>query len=123
MTRKEFEELIFDTYNVRADYPFEDDLMTGVFRHTDTGKWFALAMNISAKKLGKTSQMQTDVVNFKCSPEVIESLVGIEPGIYRAYHMNKMHWLTVALSECDEGMISWLLGISYNLTRRKIKRK
>ena len=123
MTRKEFEALIFDTYNVRADYPFEDDLMTGVFRHTDTGKWFALAMNISAKKLGKTSQMQTDVVNFKCSPEVIESLVGIEPGIYRAYHMNKMHWLTVALSECDEGMIFWLLGISYELTRRKIKRK
>ena len=54
MTRKEFEALIFDTYNVRADYPFEDDLMTGVFRHTDTEKWFALAMNISAKKLGKT---------------------------------------------------------------------
>jgi hypothetical protein len=25
MTRKEFEELVFDTYNVRADYPFEDD--------------------------------------------------------------------------------------------------
>ena len=123
MTRKEFEELVFDTYNVRADYPFEDDLMTGVFRHADTGKWFALAMNISAKKLGKTSQMQIDVVNFKCSPEVIESLVGIDPGIYRAYHMNKMHWLTVALSECDEGMISWLLGISYKLTRRKIKRK
>ena len=123
MTRKEFEELVFDTYNVRADYPFEDDLMTGVFRHTDTGKWFALAMNISAKKLGKTSQMQIDVVNFKCSPEVIESLVGIEPGIYRAYHMNKTHWLTVALPECDEGMISWLLGISYELTRRKIKRK
>ena len=123
MTRKEFEALVFDAYNVRADYPFEEDFETGVFRHTDTGKWFALAMNISAKKLGKTSQMQTDVVNFKCSPEVIESLVGIEPGIYRAYHMNKMHWLTVALSECDEGMISWLLGISYNLTRRKIKRK
>ena len=123
MTRKEFEALIFDTYNVRADYPFEDDLMTGVFRHTDTGKWFALAMNISAKKLGKTSQMQIDVVNFKCSPEVIESLAWIEPGIYRAYHMNKMHWLTVALSECDDGMISWLLGISYELTRSKIKRK
>ena len=123
MTRKEFETLIFDTYNVRADYPFEEDLETGVFRHADTGKWFALAMNISAKKLGKTSQMQIDVVNFKCSPEVIESLVGIEPGIYRAYHMNKMHWLTVALSECDEGMISWLLGISYDLTRSKIKRK
>ena len=30
MTRKEFEELVFDIYNVRADYPFEDDLVTGI---------------------------------------------------------------------------------------------
>ena len=83
MTRKEFEELVFDTYNVRADYPFEDDLVTGVFRH-ESGKWFALAMNISEAKLGKSGNMQTDVVNFKCAPEVIESLAEIEPGIYRA---------------------------------------
>ena len=29
MTRKEFESLVFDTYNVIADYPFEDDFVTG----------------------------------------------------------------------------------------------
>ena len=28
-----------------------------------------------------------------------------------------------ALSECDDDTISWLLGISYDLTRSKIKRK
>ena len=122
MTRKEFEALVFDIYNVRADYPFEEDFNTGVFRH-ESGKWFALAMNISAKKLKKDSKMQIEVVNFKCAPEVIESLAGIEPGIYHAYHMNKTHWLTVALSECDNDTISWLLGISYDLTRSKIKRK
>ena len=123
MTREEFEALVLDTYGVRADYPFEDDFVTGVFRHGSSGKWFALAMQISEKKLGKYSKMQTDIVNFKCSPEVIESIVGVERGIYPAYHMNKMHWLTVALSECDDDMISWLLGISYDLTRSKIKRK
>ena len=50
MTRKEFEALVFDRYNTKPDYPFEDDLVTGVFRH-DNGKWFALAMTISANKL------------------------------------------------------------------------
>ena len=80
-------------------------------------------MNIRERKLGKDSEMQTNVVNFKCAPEVIESIAGIETGIYRAYHMNKTHWLTVALSECDNDTISWLLGISYDLTRTKIKRK
>lgn len=122
MTRKEFENIVFDTYNVRADYPFEDDLVTGVFRHGD-GKWFAIAMRIDEGKLGRVGSGRVDVVNLKCAPEVVESIAGIETGVYRAYHMNKVHWLTVALGECDEDTISWLLGISYDLTRRKIKRK
>lgn len=122
MNREEFEALVFDTYGVRADYPFEEDFETGVFRH-ESGKWFALAMHIGERKLGKCGEMQIDVVNLKCAPEVIETIAGTEPGIYRAYHMNKTHWLTVALSECDVDTVSWLLGISYDLTRSKIKRK
>ena len=122
MTREEFEALVFDTYNVGADYPFEEDFTTGVFRHGD-GKWFAIAMNISERKIGHSGDEKIDVVNLKCAPEVVESVVGVEQGIYRAYHMNKTHWLTVALSECDTDTISWLLGISYDLTRSKIKRK
>ena len=122
MTRKEFEAVVLDRFNVRADYPFEDDPVTGVFRH-ESGKWFALAMNISERKLGTAGEGRVDVVNLKCSPEVIESLVGIETGIYRAYHMNKTHWLTVALSQCDDDTILWLLGISYDLTGSKKKFK
>ena len=122
MTRKEFEDLIFDTYNVKADYPFEEDFTTGVFRHA-SGKWFAVAMNICESKLGKNSDAQLDIVNFKCAPEIIESVAGIECGIYRAYHMNKTHWLTVSLSECDTKTVTWLLGISYDLTKRKNRRK
>lgn len=122
MTRGEFEELVLDMYNVRADYPFEDDLVSGVFRH-ESGKWFALAMNISERKLGHAGDRAVDVVNLKCAPEVIESIAGVEPGIYRAYHMNKIHWLTLCLSECDIDTISWLLGISYDLTMPKIKKK
>ena len=122
MTHKEFEELVLDTYNVRADFPFDDDFLTGVFRH-ENGKWFALAMNISERKIGRDGDGKIDVVNLKCAPEVIESLVGIEAGLYPAYHMNKTHWLSVALSECDANTVSWLLKISYDLTKSKIKRK
>lgn len=122
MTREEFEALVLDHYNVKADYPFEDDFTTGVFRH-ESGKWFALAMNISESKLGRDIDSRIDVINLKCAPEVIESIAEIEPGIYHAYHMNKTHWLTVALSECDDDTISWLLSISYDLTRPTIKCK
>ncbi len=122
MTREEFEALVLDTYGIRADYPFEEDFETGVFRH-ENGKWFAIAMKTSWQKLGKCSNMTTNIVNFKCAPEVIESIAGVEQGIYRAYHMNKTHWLTVALEECDVDTALWLMGISYDLTRTKIKRK
>lgn len=122
MTRGEFEALVLDIYNVRADYPFEDDFVTGVFRHTDSGKWFGIAMNIPFAKIRPGGEVNIDVVNLKCAPEVIESIAGVEVGIYRAYHMNKTHWLTVALDECDKDTISWLLGISYDLTRSKIRK-
>ena len=120
MTREEFESFVFDNYNVRADYPFEEDLVTGVFRHGN-GKWFALAMRISERKLGRDSDAPIDVVNMKCAPDVVESLVGVERGIYPAYHMNKMHWITVSLDECDTETLAWLLGGSYELTRTKNK--
>ena len=120
MTRKEFEALLYDRFGVSADYPFEGDFESGVFRH-ENGKWFALAMNISAKKLGIDSDMTTQVVNFKCSPEIIESSVGEEVGVYTAYHMNKTHWLTVCLEECSPDNVEWLLGISYQLTLGKGK--
>ena len=132
MTRQEFEELVLDNYGVRADYPFEEDLVTGVFRH-ESGRWFAVAMNITKRKLdpsadfggerGQGADGRIDVVNLKCAPEVVESIVGVEPGIYRAYHMNKTHWLTAAMSECDGETLSWLLGISYDLTGNKAKGK
>ena len=122
MTRVEFEAFVLDRYNVKADYPFEEDFVTGVFRHEGSGKWFALAMNIPMSKLGLLGKENVDVVNMKCAPEVIESIAGVEPGIFRAYHMNKTHWITVLLAGCDDGMIEWLLGISYDLTRTKIKK-
>ena len=122
MTRENFESLVFDIYNISADYPFEDDSETAVFRHEDR-KWFAIAMNIERKKLCEKEEGRVDVVNLKCAPEVIESLVGEEPGIYRAYHMNKAHWLTVSLEECDGDTIVWLLKISYELTKKKQVKK
>ena len=124
MDRKELENLIFDTYKIKGDNPFEEDFDTTVFRHVVNQKWFALVMNISKSKLGLLESSNIDVVNFKCAPEIIESLAGEEPGIYRAYHMNKMHWLTVALDgSCDSDVIKWLLEISYDLTMPKKKNK
>ncbi len=123
MTRNEFESLVLEAYGTKADYPFDEDFETGIFRHQSSKKWFAIAMKIPRNKIGFLDDKIIDVVNFKCAPEIIESLAGIESGIFRAYHMNKIHWLTVALDMCDSDTVAWLLEISYNLTKPKEKRK
>ena len=118
MTRKEFEVLVLDTYNVKADYPFEEDFETGVFRH-ESGKWFALAMKISEQKIGREGSARIDVVNLKCAPEVVESLAGVESGIYPAYHMNKKSWISVMLDgRVGKEKIFPLIDISYALAKR-----
>ena len=117
MTRGGFEEHVYESYGVKADYPFEDDLISGVFRHSDSGKWFAIAMNVPKRKLGLDGDGSIDIANLKCPPDVVESIAGVEEGVFRAYHMNKMHWLTVALDgRCEDDLIRWLLGVSYTLT-------
>ena len=121
MTRSEFEALVLENYGVNADYPFEGDFETGVFRHGDSKKWFGIAMNIDYSKIVPYKKGTVEVVNLKCAPEVIESVAGVEPGVYRAYHMNKTHWLTLALGECDDATVAWFLNISYDLTQRKRK--
>ena len=96
MTRAELTRYIFDTYSVEPDYPFSDDNVSAVFRHPANRKWFALAMNIPARRLGLPSDARMDIVNLKCDPNLIVSLRGA-PGLFPAYHMSKENWITAAL--------------------------
>lgn len=124
MDKKDFEALVFDTYGIQADHPFEDNPEISVFRHESNQKWFAVSMPVRRKKLAFSGDGCVEVVNLKSAPEVIESLAGIEPGLFHAYHMNKTHWITAVLDgSCDEATLVWLLGISYDLTKKKSKQK
>ena len=74
-------------YGVEPDYPFEGDTVSAVFRRSDNRKWFALVMRLPAERLGIPGSL-LDVVNLKCDPLIIGSLLA-EPGFFPAYHMNK----------------------------------
>ena len=123
MNRQELEALIYDTYGVQAEHPFARDPDTAVFRHTLGRKWFAVIMKIPKRRLGIDGEGDINIVNFKCADEIIFSMQQ-EDGIYPAYHMNKSHWLSVSLdgSVLDE-TVAWLLGISYDLTKKKARNK
>lgn len=123
MTRQQLIEHIKEIYGVTEDYPWENDNVSAVFRHPNNKKWFAVALNISAEKLGLNINKQIDIVNVKCDPLMIGSIVR-ENGIYPAYHMNKNYWISIALDgSADDEKIKWLLDMSFDATNTKIKAK
>ena len=121
MTKQSFLEYCLDTYGTSADYPFEEDFETAVLRHESNRKWYAIVMTISRRKLGIDSDEIIDVVNLKLPTEMFGSF-GVSDGVYPAYHMNKLHWISVILPDAPDDIVQFLVNASFEATRQKIKR-
>ncbi len=123
MNRDDLEQFINENYNAESNYPWLKYPNYEVFRHSNNRKWFALIMDIPKNKLGLPGTDIIDVVNFKCDPLLIGSLLK-EAGFFPAYHMNKESWITVALDKSvNDDTIKMLLGMSYDATALKTHKK
>lgn len=84
-----------------------------VYNVKENGKWYALMMKIPFSKLGITSDEIALILNVKIFPEEKETLLQKE-GVFEAYHMNKKHWISIALNVCkDEAFIEECIENSY----------
>ena len=123
MNRKTFDEYIADVYGSSAEFPWASEPSFAVYRHKSNQKWFAVIMDIPCFKLGLENETVVNVVNLKCDPLLIGSLIK-EDGILPAYHMNKNHWITALLDgSVEEEKLKLLLDISFELTDKKKKTK
>ena len=122
MTREEFFEMCSSSYLTLPDYPFEEDFETAVFRHADNRKWFALSMQVSRRKFGMDRDEVIDVVNLKLPTEMFGSF-GAADGVYPAYHMNKLHWISVLLPDAPNDVVQFLLNASFEVTKSKKKKE
>ena len=144
MTRQEFLAYCKGAFGAEADFPFEKDFETAVLRHRDNRKWFALVMRVPRRKLGgkqagadgaearggfgggfsggapgeAPGDEVVDVVNLKLPTELFGSF-GAAEGVYPAYHMNKLHWISVLLAEAPADLVEFLVGVSFEATKRK----
>lgn len=108
---------IEETYGTAGENLFAKYPDFQVFRHGSNRKWFAVIMQIPAEKLGLSGGGDIRVVNVKCDTRMIGSFRQ-EPGIYPGYHMNKAHWITVALDGTVEAdKLRFLINMSYDLTK------
>ena len=108
---------INDTYFVEPEMIFDGDFDSVVFRHALTKKWFGLVMKITADKLGLNSKDFVYVLNVKGDPFLIDSLIdGVH--FFKAYHMNKTHWITILLKDgTSEETVKMLIDMSYFMTK------
>ena len=122
MAKQEFLEYCLDTYGISPDYPFDEDFETAVLRHADNRKWYAIVMKVSRRKFGIDSDEVIDVVNLKLPTEMFGSF-GTFDGVYPAYHMNKLHWISVLLPDAPEDVVQFLVNMSFGATKNKCKSK
>lgn len=103
-------------FDAEPEYLWEHDNESAVVRHKENNKWFGVFLSVSKEKLGLESKEKTDILNVKCEPLMIGSLIETG-GFYPAYHMNKRTWISIELDGSVElKQIINLLEQSYELT-------
>ena len=118
MTKDEFERYIQNTCGVTAQHPFARYPDVSVFCHDHNKKWFAVTMQVNAKKLSLSKDGIVWIVNLKIADEIRDSFLH-QDGIFPAYHMNKKHWVSVLLDgSVDKDTLTFLLDVSYDLTKK-----
>jgi mmcQ protein len=122
MTKQDLLEYCFNTYGTSPDYPFDEDFETVVLRHADSRKWYAIVMRVSRCKFGFDSDEVIDVVNLKLPTEMFRSF-GAADGVYPAYHMNKLHWVSMLLPDASDETIQFLVNVSFEAIKDKRKRE
>ena len=93
-----------------------------VLRNMQNSKWYALVASISAEKIGLKSRKNVEILNDKCDPVMIGSLIDGKR-YFRAYHMNKEHWITLILNgEIPKQEVFAMINLSFEIVKSGKKR-
>ena len=121
MLRQEVIDYIEREYGVEAEHLWIKFPDYAVFRNTKNKKWFALIGSVEESKLRQEGTGRVDILNLKCDPILIGSLLH-NKGYYPAYHMNKKSWITVALDgSVSNGELKDLIHLSYEIIEKMKK--
>lgn len=124
MTYDEYLTMALSLPGARADKPFENDFETTVLRHGEGGKWFGILMHVAPGRIGRTGDAAIWIVNLKCDPEEGFALREEFSAIRPAYHMNKLHWITLPLDAgLTEELVFGITERSFDLTAQKPRRR
>lgn len=116
MQKEDLIDYVAESYGAQPEYLWKDYPEAFVFRHKENRKWFGVVMDVERAKLGLHGVGKVFLIDVKTGPILGGSYLG-QPGIIKAWHMNKNHWLGILLdgSAPDESL-KQLLDVSYSMT-------
>lgn len=68
-------------------------------------------------KIRGVGEKVIDILDVKTDPLIREPMLK-KKGVYIAYHMNKVHWLTIDINEIKDEDLEFLLDLSFELTKK-----
>ena len=102
-------------YNAKLEYLWNDTPDCAIARNSN-GKWYLLVMTITKRKLGIDSDDIIEIIDIKHPTDRIENIID-NINIFKGYHMNKKHWITIILdNKIEDKILFKLIDTSYILT-------
>lgn len=65
---------------------------------------------------------QPPTVQLKANPDLVPMLIQNYACIAPGYHMNKKHWITVHIADCDRDLLAGLIEDAHGLVAAKLPR-
>ena len=120
--RAQLEAYAKQKYNVEPEQlPFNHEDYA-IFRHADSGKWFAVFILKSRSEFGLSGPGDAEIVSLKIPDLLLADLLTQQPGYLRGYPSAKWNWVSIVLDGTVpfEDICRWL-DESYKATKTKAK--
>lgn len=95
-----------------------------IYRHTRTGRWFAVFIVKERREFGLPGNGNAEIVCFKIRDNMLADVLAQQPGYLRGYPSRKWNWLSAVMDGTVplEDICRWL-DESYEATKSKTKNK
>ena len=95
-----------------------------IYRHTRTGRWFAVFIVKERREFGLPGNGNAEIVCFKIRDKMLADVLARQPGYLRGYPSRKWKWLSAILDDTVPlEDICRRLDESYDATKSKTKNK
>lgn len=109
MNVEEFRDYCISMHGVEEKMPWTEPRYSMLATFSLGGKWICIL------------DLDKKYINVKCDPEKVQELQSHYDGAFPAWHMNKTHWVSIALeSDVPDDTIRSLLREAYTLIFRRL---